>query len=281
MYEAKKTDTPVSKALNSQAMQAILGQALSEDKARTAVIQNALTVQQRYPQVNGFSIIQSCIEVSKYSFGRDDDYYMYPYGNNIQLQISYKGYRELALRTGSFSEINAVEVLSCDTVKRDRSTGAIIVEFEEDYNKTIDCEVVGYLAYAIAKDGYKNQIYMTKKQVEQHALKYSSGYQRDKNKGIKSCPWSTEFDSMAKKTVLKKLCNQLPASVEMQNALRVDQAIITSDGSIEYKDNPMNKYRNNNKQIGYEVTNSLFNNDTGEQVAPSDSVPCESMQPRE
>lgn len=143
-----------------------------------------------------------------------------------QFQMGYKGYVQLAMRTGQYKTINASEIYEGEIKSRNRLTG----EFELG-ERTSDT-VVGYIAYFKLVNGFEKYLYMSKEEVEAHAKKYSQTYK--KGYGL----WSTDFDSMAIKTVLKRLLSKYGIlSVEMQNmaqALAVDGAVIRDkNGELE------------------------------------------------
>lgn len=142
-----------------------------------------------------------------------------------QFQMGYKGYVQLAMRTGQYKTINASEIYEGEIKSRNRLTG----EFELG-ERTSD-KVVGYIAYFRLVNGFEKYLYMTKEEVEAHAKKYSQTYK--KGFGL----WSTDFDSMAIKTVLKRLLSKYGIlSVEMHNmatALSNDGAVIRDkDGQL-------------------------------------------------
>ena len=130
--------------------------------------------------------------------------YLIPYGNNVQFQIGYKGMIELLRRSGQLSDIYACEIRKNDDFQITLGLHRDIkhnINFNEDRG-----EVVGYYAVAVLKDGANSFEFMTKKQVEEHRKKFS--------KTGDTSPWGTDFDEMAKKTVIKKLLKYLPVSVE-------------------------------------------------------------------
>lgn len=153
-----------------------------------------------------------------------------------QFQIGYKGYIQLALRTGSYKFINAIEVRKGELKSYNLLTGEFDLEFIEDIDKRLDSEIIGYASYIEFTNGFRNTLYMTKNQVEKHAKKYSQAYQVDLNRGWKSSNWSKNFDAMALKTVLKlNLSKYGSLSIDVQKALQLDGAAINQieeDGAI-------------------------------------------------
>ncbi len=155
-----------------------------------------------------------------------------------QFQLMYKGLIELCLRSGQFSSLIDEVVYEGQLVKKNKFTGEYI--FDED-SKTSD-KVIGYMAYFRLVNGFEKTHYMTVGEVEAHAKKYSQSYK--KGFGV----WKDDFDTMARKTVLKLLlAKYAPKSIEMQLAITFDQATIKGDLTqqdtsvdeveIEYVDN--------------------------------------------
>lgn len=179
------------------------------------------------------SLAKYCLHSVRYGFSRPDCIYPVPYKNYVQAQLGYRGYKELAMRSGLYRQIDAVEVLECDKLKRNRITGSITVEFEEDLSKTQGNKVVGYYAYAIDKNGELiGSLYWSKEKCEQHGKQYSQSY---------NSVWGKSFSKMALKTVMKQLLGQLPTTPEIQDAIKQDQIVYGGEGEEDtYKDNPYN-----------------------------------------
>lgn len=151
--------------------------------------------------------------------------YIVPYKGQAQFQLGYKGLIELAERSGQFKNIIDEVVYEGQLVKKNKFTGEY--EFDEDA-KTSD-KVIGYMARMDLVNGFSKTIFWTKEEVEAHAKKYSQAFSRGY-----SSPWKSDFDAMARKTVLKALFSKYaPKSVAMQQAVKFDQAVIRPDGITE------------------------------------------------
>ena len=178
--------------------------------------------------------------------------YIVPYKDKAQFQMGYKGYIQLALRSGQYKYINSVEIKEGELESYNLLTGEFNFKFIEDINKRLEAKTIGYASYIEFTNGFRNTLYMTKEQVDNHAKEYSQSYAYDLRKGYKNSNWSTNFDSMALKTVLKLNLSKFGAlSVSVQRALQLDGSSITEikdDGTIsaEYIDN----YNKENKIIG-------------------------------
>ncbi|RPE05514.1 recombinase [Chitinophaga lutea] len=142
--------------------------------------------------------------------------YVVPYKSNgkqiPQFQIGYKGYIQLAMRTGQYRIINADKVYEGEYRTKNKLTG------EFDLSGTATSEtVVGYFAHIEMLNGFAKTLYMTKEKVAAHAKKYSKSF------GKETSPWHTEFDAMALKTVLRNLLSHYGyLSVEMMGAMNAD-----------------------------------------------------------
>jgi recombination protein RecT len=188
---------------------------------------NVVNSNSLFEKVNPLSIIQSALVATTLDLPINSSLgyaYIIPYGVNAQFQLGYKGLIQLAQRTGQYQTISASEVKEGQIVSFDPLKG---IEF--DWTKT-DGEVIGYVAYFKLVNGFEKYLYMSIKELEAHGSKYSKTYRNG--------PWKTEFDAMAKKTVLKQLISKFGImSVEMQDAVVKDQQIIDKEGNGEYADN--------------------------------------------
>lgn len=160
--------------------------------------------------------------------------YIVPYKNQAQFQIGYKGLIQLALRTNLYRTLNAGVVYEGQLKELDFVTGDII-RGEKTSN-----EIVGYIAYMELLNGFHKAVYMTLSEINEHAEKYSQSYAYDLKSGKKSSVWSTNFDAMARKTVLKKLLRiYAPLDInqrDLNTAIKADQSVVTKDG-FRYVDN--------------------------------------------
>lgn len=140
-----------------------------------------------------------------------------PYKNEAQFQIGYRGLIELATRTGKVQNIIAHTVHEQDEFSY--SLG-LCPDLKHTPALGERGESVGYYAVVFMKDGPPAFCYMSKEDVDAHALKYSKAYAYDVKNKVKSCPWSTDFDSMAKKTVIIQALKYCPRAIEDVNLRR-------------------------------------------------------------
>ncbi|WP_330111722.1 recombinase RecT [Cetobacterium somerae] len=169
--------------------------------------------------------------------------YIVPYKDKAQFQMGYKGYIQLALRSGQYKYINSIEIKEGELENYNLLTSEFNFKFIEDINQRLEAKTIGYASYIEFTNGFRNTLYMTKEQIENHAKKYSQSYGYDLSKGYSNSNWSKNFDSMALKTVLKLNLSKFGAlSVSVQKALQIDGSSIKSiseEGTInvEYVDN--------------------------------------------
>lgn len=160
--------------------------------------------------------------------------YLIPYkdrrsGEKVcQFQMGYKGFIQLAQRSGFYKTINATDVREGELVSMNRLAGEPVFEWLDD-EKREKASVVGYIAYFKLLNGFEKSLYMSVDALTNHATKYSKNYAK-----FKSGMWAEDFDAMAKKTVIKLLLSKFgPLSTQLQEAIQHDQTI---DG--EYADAP-------------------------------------------
>lgn len=138
--------------------------------------------------------------------------YIIPYGNVPQFQMGYKGYIQLAQRSGQYRFINADCVCEGEHVSFDRVTGALHIDGAATSENSI-----GYFAYFQLLNGFEKSVYWTREKVEAHAKRYSKAWKKQES------PWHTNFDAMAIKTVIRNLISKYGImSVEMEKAIESD-----------------------------------------------------------
>ena len=166
-------------------------------------------------------------------------YYLVPFKDKAQFQLGYKGYLQLAIRSGQYQDIDVIEIHEGEYLGRDKLTGKHKFEFIEDEVTREEKPIIGYLAYFEYLNGFKKSIYWTKEKMKNHALEYSQAYASDIKKKTQYSFWSKDFDGMAFKTMLRQLISKWGVmSTEMQEAFVKDQAVIDTEGNYNYIDSP-------------------------------------------
>ena len=170
-------------------------------------------------------------------------YYMVPYDDNkkgkvAQFQLGYKGYIQLAIRSGQYKKLNVLSIKEGELIRFDPLNEEIEVKLIEDEEQREQAATIGYYAMFEYVNGFRKAIYWSKAKMEAHALKYSKGYASDKRKGTSWTFWSKDFDGMAYKTMLRQLISKWGImSIDMIAAIDSDMAIINDDGTKTYVDN--------------------------------------------
>lgn len=188
--------------------------------------------------------------------------YIVPFKNQAQFQIGLRGLIQLAHRTGLY------EALNSGVVREGEIRGTNVITGDLITGEKISDNVVGYVAYMRLKTGFEKALYMTMDEVTAHAEKYSQSYAYDVRSGKKTSIWSTNFDAMAKKTVLKMLINKwgVISSSALATALQADQSVVTKD-TFGYVDNDGRTVKRENYDMLDSVVqedNEIVDNETGE-----------------
>jgi recombinase, phage RecT family len=167
-------------------------------------------------------------------------FYLVPYNDNkrgrivAQFQIGYKGYIQLAIRSGQYEDIDVIEIKEGEYKGRDKHTGKPVVEFIEDDAQRDALQTVGYFAYFRLLNGFTKSVYWTKEKMESHAITYSKGYKAKKGYTF----WEKDFNAMAFKTLLRHIISKWGImSLEMQSAYEKDQSVVNEQGMPDYVDN--------------------------------------------
>lgn len=166
-------------------------------------------------------------------------YYMVPFRNNkkgckeAQFQLGYKGYIQLAIRSGQYKKLNVLAIKEGELVRFDPLNEEIEVNLIDDEEVREEEKTIGYYAMFEYTNGFRKAMYWSKKKMEAHALKYSKGYAAKKGYTF----WEKDFDGMAYKTMLRQLISKWGImSIDMQNAMESDMAVIHEDGTKDYAD---------------------------------------------
>lgn len=138
------------------------------------------------------------------------------YKDVAQFQMGYKGFIQLAQRSGQFKTLASTPVFEGQLIEQNPLTG-----FKFDFTQKKSEKVIGYAAFFQLLNGFEKTLFMTADELRNHGVKYSQTFK--KGFGL----WKDDFDAMAAKTVLKLLLSKFaPLSVEMQKAVITDQGIV-------------------------------------------------------
>lgn len=194
-------------------------------------------------------------------------FYMVPFDDRkngrkvAQFQIGYKGYVQLAIRSGYYKKINVLPIKAGELVKFDPLEEDITVNLIQNDNERDAVQTIGYYAMFEYMNGFRKAIYWSAEKMLSHADRYSQAFSKDggeirtksgtrrkvsyrdyldgkydeRDAWMYSSFWYKDFDGMAMKTMLRQLISKWGImSVEMQEAYTHDEAVIGENGEISF-----------------------------------------------
>ena len=184
-------------------------------------------------------------------------YYLVPFKNrkankiDAQFVLGYKGYIQLALRSGQYADLDVTEIKQGEYLGKDSMTGKPKFQFIEDDDQRDALPTVGYMAYFEYMNGFRKVLYWSKEKMMNHADTYSKAFSRQKYEELLagkipenemwkySSFWYKSFDDMAKKTMLRQLISRWGVmSIEMAKAFESDNTVSMVDGNGEIVTEP-------------------------------------------
>lgn len=203
-------------------------------------------------------------------------FYMVPFDNRkkgckeAQFQLGYKGYIQLAERSGYYKKLNVLAIKEGELIRYDPLDEEIEVELIDDDVIREETPAMGYYAMFEYENGFRKTMYWSKKKMMAHAEKYSPAFSR--NGGAKTLElleqgkipekdlwkyssfWFKDFDGMALKTMLRQLISKWGImSIDLQKAIDKDMAVIQEDGSADYVENAAEELDNDNVVAEQEI----------------------------
>ena len=183
-------------------------------------------------------------------------YYMVPFkdkkrGTTVaQFQLGYKGYIQMAIRSGQYKKLNVLAIKKGELIRYDPMFEEIEVALIDDERQREQTETIGYYAMFELVNGFRKAMYWSREKMIAHADRYSmafsaSAYQKIQEGKIPqgdmwkySSFWYKDFDAMAYKTMLRQLISKWGVmSIDLQTAIDKDTTVTYGDGSVEYVDN--------------------------------------------
>ena len=159
-------------------------------------------------------------------------YYLVPFNNtkkgckDAQFQLGYKGYVQLALRSGYYKRLNVMAVKQSELKSWNPLTEEITLDLMEDEIARENAPSIGYVASFEYLNGFSKTIYWSREKMEAHALRYSKGYAAKKGYTF----WEKDFDAMAFKTMLRQLISKWGVmSIDLQSAFEADSVAEDTD----------------------------------------------------
>lgn len=163
--------------------------------------------------------------------------------NRAQFVMGYKGYSQLAVRSGEISRLVSIEIKEEEFRSFDPITETLDAIIITDPDAREAAPTAGYYGFFVTRDGFMKQVYMTRSQMERYADKYSKAFKLDIYRKMQrgeipenemwkySSFWYKDFDTMARKTIIRRLVTSgcCPVSAEMSTAVSSDTGVMTFD----------------------------------------------------
>lgn len=235
-----------SVAIQSDMYKNLINQTLGDKERATrfiASISSAVATNQALQECDAGTILSGALLGESLNLSPSPQlgqYYLVPFNDSkkgykvAQFQLGYKGYIQLAIRSGQYKKLNVLAIKKGELIKYDPLNEEIEVNLIEDEEERENAETVGYYAMFEYTNGFRKSLYWSKSKMEKHALKYSNGYKAKKGYTY----WEKDFDGMAYKTMLRQLISKWGImSIDMQQAVEKDMTAINTDGTYEYVDN--------------------------------------------
>lgn len=269
LTESKKKPK-FSMILQTDSIQKLINNTLGEPKKAQrfiTAISSAVATNQALQECDGFSIINSALLGETLNLSPSPQlgqYYMVPYndkkkGKVATFQLGYKGYIQLAIRSGQYRSINVIDVKEGELLKYDRLSETVELSFVDDEDERAKLPTIGYCAMFELVNGFRKVIYWTYSKMLNHADKYSQAFSKEAKGGkypkvsyedykarkveesdlwLYSSFWYKDFDGMAFKTMLRQLISKWGImSIELQTAFENDMTFKDKqDGEAFYVD---------------------------------------------
>lgn len=257
-----KKQAPFSAIISSDSYKKLINNTLRDPKRANrfvASVTSAVSANPALQKCDAATIVSSALLGESLNLSPSPvlgQFYMVPYEDRrnqrtvAQFQMGVAGYKQLAIRSGQYLDIDAIEIREGEYKGRHKATGKPMFEFIEDDAVRENTPIIGYLAYFEMLNGFKKSVYFSHEKMLNHADQYSAAFNRKsyeellagnipKNELWKySSPWYTGFTGMALKTVLRQLLSKWAVlSLELQTALASDAGVINDDGTVDYVDN--------------------------------------------
>ena len=250
----KSTNKPkFSVAIQSDTYKNLINQTLGDKDRATrfiASISSAVATNTDLQQCDAGTILSGALLGESLNLSPSPQlgqYYLVPFNKKVkgvdgdesyikvaQFQLGYKGYIQLAMRSGQYKKLNVLAIKKGELIKYDPLNEEIEVNLMEDEEERENAETIGYYAMFEYTNGFRKSLYWSKSKMEKHALKYSKDYSAHKGYTF----WEKDFDGMAYKTMLRQLISKWGImSIDMQQAVEKDMTAINTDGTYEYVDN--------------------------------------------
>lgn len=268
---AQKARPKFSVAIQSEAYKNLINNTLNDPKRASRFIANitsAVSVNPALQECDASTILSAGLLGEALNLTPSPQlgqFYLIPFDDKKRgckvatFVIGYRGYVQLAIRSGQYRKINVLPIKEGELINFDPMTEEIEVNLIEDDDAREEAPTIGYYAMFEYTNGFRKAMYWSKKKMMAHADKYSKAFNKKSYEDLKagkipqsdmwkySSFWYQDFDAQACKTMLRQLISKWGImSVEMQKALEYDQGVaVVKDGKlggVEYVDNPESNF---------------------------------------
>lgn len=264
MSNVVKADEKITKYLNGAPMQDYLKSVIGSNKDKFVTnLVSAVNQNKSLQECTNMSLVSGALVASTLNLSLNSSFgyaYLVPYKNKglmeAQFQIGYKGYIQLAMRTGEYQRLNAVPIYRSQFISFNALTEDLKVNNIDNFDGD---EVVGYVSYFRLNNGFEKTFFWSYEKMMAHADKYSKAFNAvaygklQRNEITESDLWRyssfwyKDFDSMALKTMLRQLLSKYGIlSEEMEKAYEFDNSVV-ENGTPRYVDNDTNEPRLTNE----------------------------------
>lgn len=243
---AKKKNTPFSVAIQSEGYKNLINNTLGDPKRAAAfvtAITSAVATNPGLMECDPATILSAGLLGETLQLSPSPQlgqYYLVPFkdtknGRTVaQFQLGYKGYIQLAIRSGQYKKLNALAIKEGELIRWDPLNEELEVKLIEDEAERAKTPTIGYYAMFEYLNGFRKEMYWSIEKMDAHAKEYSFAYK----KGYGSSFWLKDFDAMAIKTMLRQLISKWGImSIDFQKAFEADMGVVREDNSVDYVDN--------------------------------------------
>ena len=238
-----------SVAIQSDAYKNLVNQTLGDKDRATrfiAAISSAVAINPALQACDAGTILSGALVGESLNLSPSPQlghYYLVPFEDRkndrtvATFQLGWKGYVQLAIRSGQYKKLNVIAIKEGELVKYDQLTETLEVNLIQDELKREKALTIGYYAMFELVNGFTKSLYWSKEKMDAHANRYSKGYQAKKGFTF----WEKDFDQMAFKTLIRQLISKWGVmSIDLKDALEKDMSAVHEDGKVEYVDNDKN-----------------------------------------
>ena len=298
-----KTESKVkfTQALQTEKFQNLINTTLRDPKRANRFVAAVTSAVVANPLLNSCtpaSIITSALQGEALELSPSPslgEYYLVPYKKSVrnsetgewekipicQFQLGSAGRIQLAMRTGQYKDLDAVDVRQGEYRGRNPETGKPVIKFYEDEDMRENLPVIGYLGYFLLTNGFYHSVYFTVEQCLKWAERYSKSFDRKlydkvkngekldwKEEQAATQPWIAHTEEMCKNLVLRRALKNAPKSIEMRNIVEGDEKT-DADISSAFDGMPTGSATPEQKQIGQQqAENDFFGDEPQEEEQP-------------